>query len=214
MNIKLRITGITMMGDDRICMSGYDMETKKYYRPKFVDSNLTDSFLHQQKGDISIFSLVTFEKNDIDINIKAPHIEDLPITGEIIDINNDLINEDDRKSFLSEIADKAIVDVFGHYIDIVDKNPVVLLDCGHRSLGTIVSPDCRVYLDQNENTRVDLRDQTGYQLLNVKCVAFDKEYRKVGNYNNIPIRISLTREWTKPGNDESYYWIQASGIFP
>ena len=214
MNINLRITGITSMKDSRICMSGYDMETQKYYRPVLLDQHLTDTFLHQPIGDISLFSIVTFEKNTICIDRKPPHIEDFPITGEVIDINNDLINDDAKKKFLSQIADEKIVDVFGHYIDVVDDHHVVLLDCGRRSLGTIVSPDCRVYLDSNGNTRVDFKDQTGYKLQNVKCVAFNKEYSKVGNYNNIPIRISLSRAWQKPGHSEAYYWIQVSGIFP
>jgi|TARA_B100001971_G_scaffold52719_1_gene47840 hypothetical protein len=214
MNINLRITGITSMKDSRICMSGYNMETQMYYRPILPDQHLTNTFLHQPNGDISLFSLVTFEKSNIDVDENPPHIEDFPITGKVIDINNNLINYDEQKTFLRKIADKTIADVFGHYIDVVDNHPVVLLDCGKRSLGTIVSPDCKVYLDQNGNTRVDVKDQTGYQLQNVKCVAFDKEYSNVGQYKNIPVRISLSREWTKPGHSESYYWIQVSGIFP
>ena len=108
MNINLRITGITSMKDSRICMSGYNMETQMYYRPILPDQHLTNTFLHQPNGDISLFSLVTFEKSTIDVNENPPHIEDFPITGKVIDINNNLINNDEQKTFLRKIADKTI----------------------------------------------------------------------------------------------------------
>jgi hypothetical protein len=88
------------------------------------------------------------------------------------------------------------------------------LDYGKRSLGTIVSPYCKVSLDEYGNARVNFKDQTGYQLSNVKCVAYHDVYRKVGEYNNIPVRISLSRAWKKPGHNEYYYYIQVSGVFP
>ena len=103
---------------------------------------------------------------------------------------------------MKEIADNSINSVFGDFIDIIDGHAVVLPDCGLRSLGTIISPRCEVYLDNRGAHRVNFQDQTGYGLENVKCVAYDSEYMKEGKYQDVPVRISLTRLWNKTPQSE------------
>tara|TARA_B100002052_G_scaffold15798_1_gene12630 strand:+ start:16769 stop:17422 length:654 start_codon:yes stop_codon:yes gene_type:complete len=214
MNITLRITGITRMSGERICISGYDAVTNKYYRPILENGYLTSSFLNQNPEHISIFSLVTFEYTHPISNPVKPHIEDLIISENIIKIENDLNTVLDQNNFLSDIADHSIEQVFGSYMDVVDNHHIVFDGYGKRSLGTIISPKCTVTKDSNNNTRVSLIDQTGFQLSNVKCVSYDNKYCIPGNYQNIPIRISLSRRWKRPSDDEFYYWVQISGIFP
>lgn len=213
MSLEIRITGITCMSEDRICMSGYDIEEKKYFRPIVLNEKLTNNFLMNDAGIISIFSLVTFEKSKESIHSPAPHIEDILITKSILNITNDLVGNN-KKQFLIDIADKSIEDVFGDYIEVVNGNPVVLIGGGKRSLGTIIASSCEVFKDQHSNTRVNLVDKTGYEVKNIKCVAYNNEYSKIGKYKNIPVRISLTRQWKKSGDDEAFYWIQVSGVFP
>ena len=212
--LQLRITGITKMKDERICMSGYDQISNIYYRPILRDNYLTSSFLYQGNAKINLFSLVTFQKLNEEINTSRPHQEDVYISSEVIDIQNDLKTYQEKKQFLYEIADKSIEEVFGDFIEIHNNSPVVLLGCGYRSLGTIIARECHSYYNSNGDLRVDITDSKGYCLENIKCVALYNNYFKEGLFQNIPIRISLTREWKKPGDQQAFYWIQVSDIFP
>ncbi len=173
MIIKLRITGITKMKDDRICISGYDSITQKYYRPILEAGGLTSSFLNQYNPKISIFSLVTFTVIDSNIEPQKPHIEDIIVSKESIMVENDMISIFDQNDFLKSISDNSIEDVFGDFIEVHDDHYVVLDECGKRSLGTIICQNCNVYKDANNNVRVNLIDQTGFELTNVKCVSYD-----------------------------------------
>jgi len=78
----------------------------------------------------------------------------------------------------------------------------------------VIAKKCKVYVNSQGWTRVDLCDKTGYELNNVPCVAHDGEYRSPGVYSDIPIRLGLTRLWKKDGLDELTHWIQISGVFP
>ena len=212
MNITLRITGITRMKDNRICMSGYSDEKGKYFRPLLRNEHLTESDLFYHRDRIKLFDSVIFQLDPTTSNVVAPHIEDQHII-EIIDYKIDRINsKEEQINYLKEIADSSINSVFGDFIDIIDGHPVVLPDCGLRSLGTIISPKCEVFLDNRGSYRVNFQDQTGHRLEYVKCVAYDSEYAKEGQYKNIPVRISLTRLWKKTNDSESYYWVQVSNI--
>lgn len=211
MTLKLVITGITMMhGDDR-CISGYSLEEKRYYRPCLPMAHFKESLLVGYGKEFGVFSEVVFKVQNV-IPPEPPHIEDINVYPGIVSVRNFLSGKQ-QIEFLHGIADKSIVSIYGDYIESVENHFVIPEDCGKRSLGTIIAKKCKLYLDNKGKTRVDVQDQTGYEMRNLPCVARDAEYRPLGLFHDIPVRLSLTRAWKKEDMDEAFYWIQCSGVF-
>lgn len=212
MNISLIMMGLTDMKGEFRCISGYNNEQKKYFRPLFKNGRIDHNFCTQTSKEIKLFREVTFEVENFFNNPQTPHIEDFYMRR-IIDVKDVFKSGDEIEGFLHQISDPDIKSVYGSFIEIENRCPVIPKACGKRSLGTIIAKSCRVFKDVNGRVRVDLIDQTGYELKNVPCVAHDIEYKDVGEYDNIPIRLGLTRLWKKDGMDEDYHWIQISEVF-
>jgi len=216
MNISLIMMGLTDMKGEFRCISGYHKEKSKYFRPLLNPKNgrrIDHNFCTQITKEIKLFIEATFEVESFFDNPESPHIEDFYISR-LIEVKEIFQSRKQIKDFLHQISDSSIKSVYGDFIEIINGSPVVPEDCGHRSLGTIVAKSCKVYKNNLGRVRVDIIDQTGYQLNNLPCVAHDMEYKKVGKYNNIPVRLGLTRLWKKDKMDEEYYWIQISEVFP
>ena len=211
MNISLIMVGLTDMGGEFRCISGYDNTQKKYFRPLLKNSRIDHNFCTQASKKIKLFREATYEVESLFDDAPAPHIEDIYVSR-LIEVKEIFKNEEQMKDFLHQISDPSIISVYGNFIEIVNAYPVVPESCGHRSLGTIIAKNCKVYKNDRGRVRVDIIDQTGYQLNNLPCVAHDMEYKKVGKYNNIPIRLGLTRLWKKDDMEEKFYWVQISEV--
>ena len=212
MKIDLIITGLTNMKDDYRCISGYDFVKKRFLRPLLNNNRIDVNFASQHLKEIKMFRQTTFEVDEF-FNAQAPHSEDFYVKYDIIK-SVDIYDKKQIDLFLRDIADESVQNVYGDFIEIIDGYPIVPMNLGKRSLGVVIAKRCKVYQNDKGRTRVDFSDQSGYELKNVPCVAHDAEYKINGIYNDIPIRLGLTRLWKKDGMTEPAYWIQISGIFP
>lgn len=213
MNISLIMMGFTNMGGEFRCISGYDRIQKKYFRPLFKNKRIDHNFCTQPSKEIKLFKEAVYEVENLFNDAPAPHSEDFHIS-KLIEVREIFQNKEEIKGFLREISDPSIKSVYGDFIENVNDYPVVPKGFGHRSLGTIIAKSCKVYKNELGRVRVNIIDQTGYQLKNLPCVAHDMEYKKEGEYEDIPIRLGLTRLWKKVGMEEEFYWIQISEVFP
>ncbi len=201
------ITGITNMKDDRICISCYEETNKRYIRPLLKHNHLRVNFLSEY--NVSLGTKISLSYTEV--HTPPPHIEDV-----WIDLNSvtvlDQFTKTQFKDFITSISDNCVEDIFGYEIELISGQPVVPDGFGRKSLGAIVCRNCSVYQDQYGKLRCDLIDVKGREYRHIPVVARDEWVCPQGTFSHIPIRLSLSRLWQKKGMEESFYWLQVSGV--
>ncbi|MCK9336123.1 MAG: hypothetical protein M0Q99_12525 [Candidatus Cloacimonetes bacterium] len=140
-----------------------------------------------------------------------PHIEDKafdPSTVKVLDS----MTRDQFSSFIESIADESVESIFGYEIELINGQPILPEGSGARSLGAIMGRKCSIYSDHIGKSRCDFVDQSGCEYRHLPIVGRDEWVKKPGNYQNVPIRLSLTRLFQKSDESEPVYWMQVSGV--
>jgi hypothetical protein len=212
MKIQAIITGITNMKDDNICISAYDANKRVFIRPLLVGSRLSSSFLSRFNGLIRIGTQIEFDVVPPPHEPIPPHSEDTWIEPSSVIIKHQL-DYPHFKDFISSIVDKDITSIYGYGVELLDGQPVIPPESGERSLGAIICRKCIVYSDYMGKIRCDITDRSGSVYRKVPVVARDEQYKKIGEYTNIPIRMGLSRPFKKSIHEEEYCWVHVSAIF-
>jgi len=211
MKTQTVITGITSMKDDHICISGYDVINRKYLRPLIEGTHLTSNFLSAYNDLIKLGSTIIFNITNPTHDPISPHSEDIWIDPHSVNVTNHK-SKNQFKEFIVSICDENMEDIFGYEIELIEGQPVLPKGAGSRSLGSIISRKCRVYLDHVGKFRCDLIDASGCEFRHIPIVGIDEWVRQLGEFSNVPIRLSLSRLFQKDRICEPYYWVQVSGI--
>ena len=211
MIIKLVIVGITNMKEDRICISGYDINNNRFLRPLLPHSHITTDFLTRFNESIHLGSLVNIELvSSPKINNK-PHCEDVEINPDSVKVIGKMVQRK-YKEFLISISDDSIEGIYGEDLELLNGQPVLPEDSGVRSLGVIVCRKCSVYHNHLGRTRCGVTDKSGAEYRNIPVVSRDEWARPLGEFVNVPLRMGLSRLWKKEGMEESFYWVHVSAI--
>jgi len=208
---RIVITGITNMSVGYICISGYDMSTRRYFRPIIPGSHIAELFLSSHNSPIELGSTVELDLSYTETQASPPHIEDKafdPSTVKVLDS----MTRDQFSSFIESIADESVESIFGYEIELINGQPILPEGSGARSLGAIMGRKCSIYSDHIGKSRCDFVDQSGCEYRHLPIVGRDEWVKKPGNYQNVPIRLSLTRLFQKSDESEPVYWMQVSGV--
>jgi hypothetical protein len=127
------VTDLTRMQDQRICLAGY-LSDDTCVRPIFRSGHLMEDWL-RVKGQVVVrpFALVEF---DLHKNTPhPPHSEDWVIDSHHR-IQRGMLTAEQRRQFLSRIADESVASIFGAGLS-YEMGWYVMAGHGKRSLGTI-----------------------------------------------------------------------------
>lgn len=213
MKTQAIITGITNMKDDFICVSAYDMDKRLFVRPLLVGSRLSSCFLSQFNDRICIGTQIEFDIVPPPHAPLPPHCEDTWIDPSSVLVKRQMAYPQFR-DFVCSIVDNDITAIYGYGVELLDGQPVLPPESGERSLGAIICRKSTVYSDYMGKTRCDITDRSGSIYRKIPVVARDEQYKKIGEYTNIPIRMGLSRPYRKSIHDEEYCWVHVSAIFP
>ena len=84
----------------------------------------------------------------------------------------------------------------------IEKHTIGLIRAYEKESGGPIRPPVPVF---------DIIEYLGYDI-DFRSDGFYQDPNNLGKFNNIPVRISLTRLWKKPDEEESYYWVQVSNV--
>lgn len=154
MKKRLIITDVSRMRGSRICIFGIEGNIKGI-RPVIPYSGITEDYLLDEKGDISIMPFAEIEFDLICPVPKPPHTEDWKINVRYKPKLIRNLTEDEGKKFLGSIIDKSVKDIFGVTIY---ENQYIKEVRGKRSLGTIkVKEVLFIKYSQKENGKYTYR---------------------------------------------------------
>lgn len=208
---RIVITGITNMSVGYICISGYDMSARKYIRPIIPGSHIAESFLSSHNSPIELGSTVELDLSYTETQASPPHIEDKSFDPSTVKVLDSMTRVQFR-SFIESIADESVESIFGYELELTNGQPILPEGSGARSLGAIMGRKCSIYNDHMGKSRCDFVDQSGCEYRHLPIVGRDEWVKKTGNYQDVPIRLSLTRLFQKDDESEPVYWMQVSGV--
>lgn len=208
---KLAIIGITNMKEDHICISGYDLNKKRFLRPLMPQGRILVSFLSRFNDTINLGSIVEVELVGTPKIDNKPHCEDVEINPQTVKVLGRL-KHTELKDFLISISDIRLEDIYGEDLELVGGQPVLPEHSGLRSLGVIVCRKCFVYQNHLGRIRCDFTEQSGAEYRNIPVVARDEWAKPLGSFADVPLRMGLSRLWKKEGTEVPYYWVHISAI--
>lgn len=211
MTSKIVIVGITNMKEDRICISGYDLNRSRFLRPLLPYCHITIDFLNRFNKTISLGSVVDLELIGNFKSGNKPHCEDVDINPQSVSIVDGMTKKD-FKQFLLTVSDICLEDIYGNDLELIKGQPVVPEGAGLRSLGVIVCRRCTTYKSHLGRIRCDIVDKSGGEYRNIPVVARDEWAKPIGEFRDVPIRMGLSRLWKKDDMEEPYYWVHVSAL--
>ncbi len=156
MGDSIIVTDLTQMGGNRICIAGY-LDEEVCVRPIFETGGLTKGWLYKDNQVIiQPFSIVEFDFDSCaKITPKKPHTEDRILRSSYC-TNHGMLTSDEKRSFLAEIDDRYVNDIFGAEI-FSGPGWFIKAGEGERSLGTISRPNILEVFYGPGETKFDYR---------------------------------------------------------
>lgn len=133
MHTTVTITDVTRMSDERVCVAAVNSSGISI-RPEFPYSGIPETWLYQNHIPI-IRPFARIDLNLLENRPDPPHTEDWFINPSEVQFLG-LLDPKERESFLNQISDASVEDIFGTPI-IHDNGFFVKAGTGNRSLGTV-----------------------------------------------------------------------------